>query len=137
MRWEALDETIGIPERSTTGSAGYDLISAEDYILEVGKRHAFGTGVTAEFCQGVCLDIRPRSGMAVHNGVTVLNADGLIDSDYYPKEIKVILINHGEEDILIERGMKIAQAVFGSYFLAQNDRCTGEKRTGGMGSTGR
>ena len=102
------------PAYATTGSAGMDLYAAlaqeQKLILEPGARDLIPTGVSLSLPEGYEAQVRPRSGLAMKFGVTVLNAPGTIDSDYRG-EIKVILINHGSQPFEITRGMRIAQLV--------------------------
>lgn len=128
-----------IPIYQTKGSAGCDLRSNEEFILKVGKRHLFSTGIKISIPQGYVGDIRPRSGLAHKNGITVLNTPGTVDSDYRG-EIKVLLINLGEEDFVVQPGMRIAQLVLLPYVRAKFVKVEtleissrGEK---GFGSTG-
>lgn len=136
-------EGLALPSYETAGAAGMDLRAAvpEDrpLIILPGKRALVPTGLVLEIPQGFEGQIRPRSGLAFKHGVTCLNTPGTIDSDYRG-EVKVLLINLGDEDFSIERGMRIAQIVF-----AQVARASAEERSlaeitergaGGFGSTG-
>jgi len=98
---------------ATSGASGYDLHAyiKEPIILKVGERKLIPTGVFLQMEKGLEAQVRPRSGLALKYGVTVLNTPGTIDSDYRG-EIGVILINFGEEDFTIEPDMRIAQLVF-------------------------
>ncbi len=138
-----LEHAVGLnlPSYATTQSAGMDLSAAleEDLELGPGDRALIPTGLAIALPPGYEAQIRPRSGLAVKHGVTVLNAPGTIDADYRG-EIKVVLINHGQEPFTIQRGMRIAQMVMAKYeqikwdvveTLEETDR--GE---GGFGSTG-
>ncbi len=129
-----------IPTTKTTGSAGSDLYSAETFTLKAGERRLVPTGVAFELPIGVEAQIRPRSGLALVDGVTVLNAPGTIDSDYRG-EIKVILINLGYEDVAILEGDRIAQVVFAEYrqprFEVVQELTETDRGNGGFGSTGR
>ena len=132
---------LPLPARQTTGSAGYDVASAEpDFVLAPGERRAVGTGLAFELPPGLELQVRPRSGLALRHGLTLPNAPGTIDSDYRG-ELRVIMQNGGSEPVTIHRGARIAQLVFARYespaleeveALGASDR--GE---GGFGSTGR
>lgn len=97
----------------SSGASGFDLVAAIDqpFKLEPGKRHLIPTGIACSMPNGIEAQVRPRSGLALKHGVTVLNTPGTIDADYRG-EIGVILINHGEEPFLIQRGDRIAQLIF-------------------------
>ena len=107
--------------------------------LDPKQRTLIGTGLYFEIPQGFEVQIRPRSGLALKHGVTVLNSPGTIDADYRG-EIKVILINHGEEPFLIEHEMRIAQMVVSKYqqvqFKLVKELTSSERGSGGFGSTG-
>ncbi len=140
-----LDHAVGLklPTYATTHSAGMDLTAALEDALELGagERALIPTGLAIALPHGFEAQIRPRSGLAINHGVTVLNSPGTIDADYRG-EIKVILINHGKEPFTIQRGMRIAQMVVERYThvnwrvtaeLENND----ERGEGGFGSTGK
>ncbi len=103
---------IDLPSYATPGSAGLDLRAAVDnkVVLEPGERALIPTGIILEIPEGYEGQVRPRSGLAINKGVTVLNSPGTIDSDYRG-EVKVILINLGKEKVEIKRGDRIAQLV--------------------------
>ncbi|MFP4562078.1 MAG: dUTP diphosphatase [Spirochaetia bacterium] len=131
-----------IPEYGSAYSAGADLKAAveETVRLAPGERKLIPTGVRMELPEGFEAQVRPRSGLALKHGVTVLNAPGTVDSDYRG-EIGVILINHGETFFEIERGDRIAQLVISPVttvdfvpILELNETARG---AGGFGSTGR
>lgn len=134
-----------IPEYATVGSSGFDLRAylSEPVIIPTGKKIIVPTGLFFEIPENFEIQIRPRSGLAAKNGVTVLNSPGTIDADYRG-EIKVILINHGDEDFVINNGDRIAQGVI-SAVLNKNIIELEEVNTisdntsrssGGFGSTG-
>jgi len=129
-----------LPVYATEGSAGADIMSAEDTKIKPGKMRAISTGIYMEIPKGYEVQVRPRSGMAFKYQVTVLNAPGTIDSDYRG-ELKVMLINLGEEDFYVHKGDRIAQMVAAPVVqcrfdivdeLGETDR--GE---GGFGSSGK
>lgn len=134
---------IDLPSYETQGAAGMDLRAAVDegerLVLRPGKRALVPTGLIFEIPAGFEGQIRPRSGLAFKNGVSCLNAPGTIDSDYRG-EVKVLLINLGEEKFVIERGMRIAQMVIAPVIqaaLAERHLATVTDRgIGGFGSTG-
>lgn len=103
-------EGLTLPAYETAGAAGMDIRAAEDVTLKPGARHLVATGLSIALPQGYEAQVRPRSGLAVKHGVTVLNAPGTIDCDYRG-EVKVPLINHGQVDFIIARGDRIAQLV--------------------------
>ncbi|MBX3489862.1 MAG: dUTP diphosphatase [Parvibaculum sp.] len=136
-------EGLPLPRYETAGAAGMDLIAAlpEDQPLTLapGARALVPTGLAIALPQGFEAQVRPRSGLAAKNGVTVLNSPGTVDCDYRG-EVKVILINHGAEPFLIERGSRIAQMVVAPVTQAQlhvvetlDETARGQ---GGFGSTG-
>ncbi len=101
---------LPLPSYATEGSAGMDLRSAENLTLKPGARALVATGIAIALPDHHEAQVRPRSGLAVKHGITVLNAPGTIDCDYRG-EIKVLLINLGTEDFVITRGDRIAQMV--------------------------
>ena len=101
---------LALPSYATMGAAGMDLRSAESLTIKPRARALVATGIAIALPDGLEAQVRPRSGLAVKHGVTVLNAPGTIDCDYRG-EIKVPLINHGDEDFVIARGDRIAQMV--------------------------
>lgn len=136
-------EGIEPPAYETTGSAGMDIRAAvpagEPLVIKPGKRALVPTGFIFEIPQGFEVQVRPRSGLAIKNGITCLNTPGTIDSDYRG-EVKVILINHGEEDFVIERGMRIAQVIIAPVtqmpVMVVDDVSDTARGAGGFGSTG-
>ena len=140
---KVLDNAVGmqLPSYATSGSAGMDLTAAleEAFILEPGERTLISTGLSIALPIGYEAQIRPRSGLALKNGVTVLNTPGTIDADYRG-EIKVILANLGTEEFTIERGMRIAQMVVAKHEHVAWDKVDSLEDTdrgeGGFGSTG-
>ena len=108
---------LPLPAYETTGAAGMDLRAAEETLLKPGARFLMPTGFAMALPQGFEAQVRPRSGLAVKHGVTVLNAPGTIDCDYRG-EIKVPLINHGQQDFVIARGDRIAQMVIAAVTQA-------------------
>jgi dUTP pyrophosphatase len=134
-------EDLNLPTYGTPHSAGVDLLAAVDgdVTLRPETRALIPTGVAIALPEGYEAQIRPRSGLALKYGVTVLNAPGTIDADYRG-EIKVILVNHGSEDFIVTRGMKIAQMLVGTYTKICWDQVKNLDSTnrgdGGFGSTG-
>ena len=141
VRRLAHNPDLPLPVRQTSGSAGYDVASAEpDVVLAPGERRAVGTGLAFELPPGMEMQVRPRSGLALRHGITLPNAPGTIDSDYRG-ELKVILQNGGGEPVTIARGDRIAQLVFARYETPAIEEATelgaSERGEGGFGSTGR
>ncbi|RWX76780.1 dUTP diphosphatase [Neorhizobium lilium] len=136
-------EGLELPAYETAGAAGMDLRAAvnEDapLVLAPGKRALIPTGFVFEIPQGFEAQIRPRSGLAFKHGITCLNTPGTIDCDYRG-EVKVLLINLGDEDFTVTRGMRIAQMVLAPVTrmqVAEVETTTQTTRgTGGFGSTG-
>jgi dUTP pyrophosphatase len=134
-------EGAAAPEYQTEGSAGADLraLLAERIVLAPGERAAVPTGISIELPPGYEAQVRPRSGLALRKGITCLNSPGTIDSDYRG-EIKVILINLGDEGAAIEPGDRIAQLVVAPIARAVFEGSGTLGRTGrgagGFGSTG-
>ena len=131
---------LPLPSRQTTGSAGFDLASAEpDFVLAPGERRLVSTGLAVEIPPGIEGQVRPRSGLALRHGITMPNAPGTIDSDYRG-EVRVILQNLGTEPVTIVRGDRIAQLVFARYETPELVDATeleqSTRGTGGFGSTG-
>lgn len=137
----ALEGAI-IPQYKTTGAAGADICAhlTESITLKPMERFAVPTGLFFEIPEGFEIQVRPRSGLAIKNGITCLNTPGTIDSDYRG-EVKVILVNLGTEDFVINNGDRIAQIVvspvtLGNFVITDKLDET-ERGTGGFGSTGK
>lgn len=133
-------EGLPLPAYATTGAAGMDVVAAEDLILAAGARHAVATGFAIAIPEGYEVQVRPRSGLALKNGITCLNTPGTIDSDYRG-EVKVILANLGGYPFTIARGDRIAQLVAAPVQRAVFEEVATLDETargaGGFGSTGR
>jgi dUTP pyrophosphatase len=131
---------LDLPAYATAGSAGLDLRAAEDATLKPGARCLMPTGIAIALPPHHEAQVRPRSGLAVKHGVTVLNTPGTIDSDYRG-EIKVPLINLGQEDFVIRRGDRIAQMVVAPVLQVALQEVEALDETargaGGFGSSGR
>jgi len=132
---------LALPTYATAQSAGMDLLAAVegDVVLAPGERRLIPTGIAIALPPGTEAQVRPRSGLALKHGVTVLNAPGTIDADYRG-EVGVVLINLGREPFTVTRGARIAQLVVGPYaraawrpVAALDDSARG---AGGFGSTG-
>ena len=133
-------EPLPLPAYATAGSAGLDLRADEPFTLHPGERRLVPTGIAVQLPEGHEGQVRPRSGLALRHGVTTLNAPGTIDSDY-AGEVGVILINHGQEPVHVERGERIAQLVVARYervALREVEALDETARgAGGFGHTGR
>lgn len=139
IRIKRLSSTAHLPEKATAYSAGYDLYSDETILLPAKGYIAVSTGISMEMPCNMEAQIRPRSGLAIKHGVTILNAPGTIDADYRG-EIKVLLVNFSDKDFLIEKETRIAQMVFStisSTVIEEADILNETQRgNGGFGSTG-
>ena len=131
---------LQLPTYATAGAAGLDLRAAENVSLAPGARALIATGIAIAVPEHFEAQVRPRSGLAVNHGVTVLNAPGTIDCDYRG-EIKVPLVNHGAETFVISRGDRIAQMVIAPVMRVIVEEVTTLKETtrgsGGFGSSGK
>ena len=134
-------EGLDLPKYQTEGSSGFDLLAAcyEDIILQPGERKLIPTGISMAIPIGYEAQIRPRSGLAIKHGLTMLNTPGTIDADYRG-EIQIIAINLGQEPFKITRGIRIAQCVIArvvkaSLLPADNLDAT-LRASGGFGHTG-
>lgn len=132
-------EGLSVPAYASTGAAGMDVVAAESLTLAAGARHAVATGFAMAIPAGYEVQVRPRSGLALKNGITCLNSPGTIDSDYRG-EVKVILANLGQDDFTITRGDRIAQLVPApvqrASFALVDDLDDTARGSGGFGSTG-
>lgn len=131
-----------LPTYATKGSAGMDLRAnlQEDVVIAPGERKLISTGLKISLPIGYEAQIRPRSGLALKKGVTVLNSPGTVDSDYIG-DIGVILINHGEESFTVSNGDRIAQMVIAKHETVEFEQVESldetERGAGGFGSTGK
>ena len=134
-----IDPAARLPEYAHPGDAGMDVFSADDVMLPSGGRALVHTGLVMQLPPDAEAQVRPRSGLALKHGVTVLNAPGTIDAGYRG-EVGVILVNHGAEPFRVEKGMKIAQIVVAPVVhaeIAETAKTDSTDRgTGGFGSTG-
>ena len=137
-------EGLQLPSYETTGSAGMDVRAAvpenEPITLNPGGRDMIPTGITMAIPHGFEVQVRPRSGLAAKHGITCLNTPGTIDSDYRG-EVKVILVNLGDEPFVIQRGERIAQLVVApvtqGLFEVVDSLDETARGKGGFGSTGK
>jgi len=134
-----LDPSIELPAYAREGDAGLDLRAAHDATLEPGGRRLVGTGLAVAIPPGYAGLVLPRSGLALGQGVTVLNAPGLVDAGYRG-ELKVLLVNHGDKPVTVRRGERVAQLVVQSVERAEpievGELPASERGAGGFGSTG-
>ena len=132
---------LALPAYATADSAGMDLLAAvaAPVTLAPGERRLVPTGIAIALPPGTEAQVRPRSGLALKHGITVLNAPGTIDADYRG-EVGVILLNAGQEPFVIERGSRIAQMVVAAYarvaWTVSADLEESARGAGGFGSTG-
>ncbi|MCL1873954.1 MAG: dUTP diphosphatase [Clostridiales bacterium] len=136
---------LPLPAYQTAAASGLDLpaaVKAEGLLLAAGAYALVPTGLTMELPKGYEAQVRPRSGLAARHGIGVLNSPGTIDADYRG-EVQVILINHGKEDLLISRGMRIAQMVIAPVYQADlrvlgddEELAASDRGSGGFGHTG-
>lgn len=135
------DEDLPIPDYATPDSAGIDLRAAvdSDVVLKPGERKLISAGIRLAIPEGYEGQVRPRSGLALRNGISIVNSPGTIDSDYRGV-VQIILINHGEEPFTIKRGDRIAQLIITPVIraeLVESDSLPETHRNdGGFGHTG-
>ncbi len=145
LKIRLLDHAKGleVPKYQSAAASGMDLVAAIDennpIVLQPGERHLIPTGLTMELPHGMEAQVRPRSGLALKHGITVLNSPGTIDADYRG-EVSVVLINHGSKEFEIVRGSRIAQLVIAPVVqlevLEVDELSTTMRGSGGYGSTG-
>ena len=134
---------LDLPEYQTAGAAGLDLVAAlppgRALVLEPGARDLVPTGLALALPEGYEAQVRPRSGLALRHGVTVLNSPGTVDADYRG-EVGVVLVNHGSEPFRIERGTRIAQLVLARVeriaWVEEGSLENTARGAAGFGSTG-
>jgi dUTP pyrophosphatase len=136
-----LSDSAIIPTYAHEGDSGFDLVAniSHDIVLTKGHRYCVPTGLAVAVPVGYELQVRSRSGLALKNGVAVLNSPGTVDAGYRG-EVGVILINHGDDDFVIKNGMKIAQGVIApvmrAEFVVVSELSDTSRGAGGYGSTG-
>ena len=130
---------LPVPARATPGAAGYDLAAAEEGTLAPMERRLFATGFRIALPEGYECQLRPRSGLALRHGITLANTPATIDSDYRG-EVKVALINLGQEVFTVTRGMRVAQMIIARVEAAGFEEVealpASTRGDGGFGSTG-
>lgn len=142
VRQDEGDADLPLPQYMTPGAAGLDLLAAvrDEVVLAPGGRALVPTGLYLEIPLGFEAQVRPRSGLALRHGVTMLNAPGTIDSDYRG-QVQVIMINLGQEPFVIRRGERVAQLVFARVVQAEwepvAELTSSQRGEGGFGHTGR
>lgn len=140
IKIKPLIEGVQLPEKATVNSAGFDIRAAESLIIPPGEYKSVATGFSIEMPSNMEAQIRPRSGLALKSGVTILNAPGTIDADYRG-EVKIILINHSKTNFHIEKGDRVAQMIFSKVVdvtIQVTDSLSETTRgDGGFGSTGK
>ena len=135
-----LNTEARLPEKAHQTDAGFDLFSIEEKEIPAGEASLIKTGISIQLPPNTEAQVRPRSGLALKHSITVLNSPGTIDEDYRG-EIGVILINHGKDNFVVEKGMKIAQMVIQPVLSvdieeAEEELSETNRGTGGFGSTG-
>lgn len=135
------DKDIHLPMRKTAKSAGYDLEAAQDKLIKAGQCGVIATGLKAYMQDDEYLGIHIRSSLAFKKHLNLINSQGVIDADYYNNpdnegHIMIGLINFGTEDVFIQKGMRIAQAIFYKFLTVDDDIANDSVRQGGFGSTG-
>jgi dUTP pyrophosphatase len=135
-----LNTEARLPEKAHQTDAGFDLFSIEEKEIPAGEASLIKTGISIQLPPNTEAQVRPRSGLALKHSITVLNSPGTIDEDYRG-EIGVILINHGKDTFVVEKGMKIAQMVIQPVLSVDIEEAKGDlsethRGTGGFGSTG-
>ena len=139
LKIKKIHEDAKIPRYAHEGDAGMDLFSVEETWIQPGERALVPTGIVLELPRQTEAQVRPRSGLALKHGVTVLNSPGTIDEGYRG-EVKVLLINHGKEPFLVEKHMRIAQMVINPVLRVSVTEVeqvgVSERAEEGFGSTG-
>lgn len=129
---------ITLPQRATTGSAGYDFFAPEKITVEKGGEYSVASGIRCNIAQGYVLVIVPKSGLGIKKGLAIKNTVGIIDSDYFGADneghIIVCLVNNGKEPIEIAEGKAYAQGIFLPFGITEDDAVSAV-RNGGFGST--
>lgn len=140
LRVKLLYKNSKLPEFANQGDAGMDIFSVDKKVIKSGESDLIRTGISVELPENTEIQLRPKSGLALNYGITLLNSPGTIDEGYRG-EIKVVIINHGKEDFLVDEGMKIAQMVLKPVYKVnviqiENINCETERGKNGFGSSG-
>lgn len=142
LKVERLEHAKSLPAYATGGSAGMDLTfaSEEEFVLEAGSRAKLPTGLKLEIPEGYEAQVRPRSGLADKAGISLTNCVGTVDSDYRG-EVKVLVVNHGQEAYTFKPGERIAQMLIAPVLKVEIEEVSSVDKTdrgeGGFGSTGK
>ena len=140
LKVQLIHKDAKMPFRANPGDAGLDLYAVEDKLIKPGESALIPTGIVIELPQGTEAQVRPRSGLALKHSITVLNSPGTID-ECYRGEIRVILINHGKKDFLVEKHMRIAQMVIAPVLQVQVEQVEqvsdSTRSAQGFGSSGK
>lgn len=133
---------VKLPTRSDSRSAGYDIYSNEDAIIAPNTMHVFKTDVKAYMPSNEYLAIHVRSSIGIKKHLMLANITGIIDSSYYSNiqndgNLLVALYNYGDESVEIKKYDRIAQGIFSSYYIIDDDKPLSDIRTGGVGSSGK
>ena len=139
LRIQRVVEDVKLPSYAHEGDAGMDLYAAEEYVLKPGERKLISTGVKIALPLGYEAQVRPKSGLALKHGISIVNTPGTVDAGYRGI-VGIIAINHGSEEFKVEKNQKLAQMVINKIEAAEieevpdlDDTSRGE---GGFGSTG-
>lgn len=139
LKIKKINKNAIVPNYAHDGDAGLDLYAVENLVLKPGERGLIHTGIQIELPKNTEAQIRPRSGLALKNGITTLNSPGTIDEGYRG-EVGVILINHGQETFFVEEGMKIAQMIVKPVYRVNivevEELSDSERKANGFGSSG-
>ena len=139
LKIKKINEKAIIPNYAHEGDAGLDLYAVGKLVLNPGERGLVHTGIQIELPKNTEAQIRPRSGLALKNGITLVNSPGTIDEGYRG-EIGIIIINHGQEIFVVEEGMKIAQMLVKPIFrvdvIEVDELSDSERKENGFGSSG-
>lgn len=136
-RFHQLREDSILPTRQTKKSAGYDLTACETVQIAPEEVVLVPTGIAIEIPENEWAGIYIRSSMALKRGLVLPNSVGVIDSDYFPNEVKVMVRNVTKEIVTIEKGERIAQVIFHGYLTVSDEAEIATERNGGFGSTTR
>lgn len=136
---EAEYESLQLPKRATTGSAGYDFFAPYDITIRPHETVSFSTGIKCHIDEGYVLELYPRSSLGFKYRLTLDNTVGIIDSDYYNNasnegHIHCKMTNHSDKEVVIRKGEAYMQGIFKEFFITIDDSVTTE-RIGGIGST--
>ena len=139
IKFMKIHDKAVIPYYSRQGDAGMDLFAVEDYTIKPGERKLIPTGLKVEVPHGFEMQVRPKSGLALNSGITVLNTPGTVDSGYRG-ELGVILFNVSDKPFEVKQGQKIAQAVFTKFEIVEFEEASelslSDRGSNGFGSTG-